>query len=74
MNFSDHSYEILDNYQQQGIWPIADSSLLSDKYNNRSVLLLNDDLLSSISLRIFSEFLLPPGSLICKKFFFFFIR
>ena len=35
MNFSDHSYEILDNYQQQGIWPIADSSLLSDKYNNR---------------------------------------
>ena len=35
MNFSDHSYEILDDYQQQGIWPIADNSLLSGKYNNR---------------------------------------
>ena len=48
-------------------------SLLADKYNNKSVFLLNVDLLLSIRFLIFSEFLFPPGSLICiKKIFFFF--
>ena len=39
-------------------------SLLAAKYNNKSVLLLKSDLLLRISFLIFSEFGLPPGSLI----------
>ena len=39
-------------------------SLLADKYNKRSVFLLNDVLLLRMRFLIFSELLFPPGSLI----------
>ena len=39
-------------------------SLLAAKYNNKSVFLLNDDLLFNIRDLIFSAFRVPPGSLI----------
>ncbi len=49
-------------------------SLLADKYNNKSVYSLNLDLLFSISFLIFSEFMLPPGSLILINALFLFFK
>ena len=45
-------------------------SLLDERYNNKSVFLLKVDLLLRIRFLIFSELILPPGSLILINFFF----
>ena len=49
-------------------------SLRADKYNNKSVYLLNVDLSFNINFLIFSEFMLPPGSLILINLFFYFFK
>ena len=49
-------------------------SLLAAKYNNKSVVLLNVDLLSKINFLILSEFFDPPGSLILMNFLLFFFK
>ena len=49
-------------------------SLLALKYKSKSVFLLNFDFWFNINFLIFSELLLPPGSLIFKKLILFFVE